>query len=148
MNISTFSRYGLRALTRLVIISRNDTSKPVSVKKIADDENISMKYLEAIFSKLKKCEVIKAIRGKYGGYVLSAPAKEITVFKILNCLEDDIALTQCVLHPDTCEKNKKSCTTHHFWRELNNNFINDLKEKHLYDLAKPHVKTESEEVTK
>ena len=83
MKLSTKGVYGLQALINLA----SSEKTPVLLKDIAKAENISEKYLEAIFSSLRKNNLINATRGKNGGYTLSAPANKMPLGKILDALE-------------------------------------------------------------
>ena len=83
MKLSTKGVYGLQALINLA----SSEKTPVLLKDIAKAENISEKYLEAIFSSLRKNNLINATRGKNGGYTLSTPANQMPLDKILDALE-------------------------------------------------------------
>lgn len=84
MVFSTKTTYGLRAM---VYLAKKGKNKPVSLSKIAEIENISLKYLERIFNILKNKNLVKPVMGAAGGYKLKSPAKTITVFEIINALE-------------------------------------------------------------
>ncbi|HBL36015.1 MAG TPA: transcriptional regulator, partial [Firmicutes bacterium] len=75
MLISTKGRYGLRSIADLVI---NAHDSPVPLRTIAERQGISESYLEQVFALLRKAGLVKAIRGSYGGYVLTRPAQQIT----------------------------------------------------------------------
>ena len=83
MKLSTKGVYGLQALINLA----SSEKSPVLLKDIAKAENISEKYLEAIFSSLRKNNLINATRGKNGGYTLSTQANQMPLDKILDALE-------------------------------------------------------------
>ncbi len=83
MKLSTKGVYGLRALINLA----SAESPPVLLKDIAQQEQISEKYLESIFASLRKVNIIDAVRGKNGGYSLALPANKISLNKIINALE-------------------------------------------------------------
>jgi len=134
MQISTFSRYGLRALVRLYNIIKIE-GKPVSVKRIAEEENISIKYLENIFSILRRSNLVVAVRGKFGGYKLSKPASEITAFMVIESLEGKIAPVNCILHPEECDNDHEKCTVRPLWQELNQKVETLLKSKNIEELA-------------
>ena len=93
MKLSTKGRYGLKAMFEL---SLNHSKGPVSIKNIAAKQNIPEQYLEQIFSKLKKANLIKSVRGAQGGYLLSRKASEITVYDILTVLEGPVSIDSCV----------------------------------------------------
>jgi Rrf2 family protein len=92
MRLTTKSRYGTRMILDIAI---NGTEKPVPVSEIARRQNISLKYLEKLISKLKKGKLIKSHRGPFGGHMLAKPASEITVGDLVRLLEDRGAITDC-----------------------------------------------------
>lgn len=114
MKLSTKGKYGLKAMFELAISSEG---KPVSLKHIAKQQNISDQYLEQIFSLLKKAKLVKSIRGAQGGYLLSKSASDITVADILKVLEGNMAFTECLLDEDLCE-NSNSCSTKLVWAKI------------------------------
>ena len=95
MKISTFTRYGLRAIVRLAVLNQKG-EKIVSLKSIAKKEKVSIKYLEAIFSILNKNNYITAIRGKNGGYHLAKSPHKITTLEVIEVLNGQVALVNCV----------------------------------------------------
>lgn len=132
MNLSTKGRYGLRALCELAIQS---DEKPVSLTRIAELQDLSLKYLEQIFHQLKKAGYIKSVRGVNGGYLLSKAPSEITVGEILRLLEGDIAPAHCVSEEcvDTCKHGGK-CVTKPFWEELSQTVYKVMDDKTIQDL--------------
>ena len=92
MRLTTKSRYGTRMVLDIAI---NGTEKPVPVSEIARRQNISLKYLEKLISKLKQGNIIKSHRGPYGGHMLARPASDITIGELVRLLEDRSAITDC-----------------------------------------------------
>ena len=84
MKLSNKSRYGLKGLTDLAVHGREGQ---VSLKSIAERNNISLQYLEQAFSLLRKAGIVKSVKGPQGGYYLDREADEITLAEILECLE-------------------------------------------------------------
>lgn len=101
MVFSTKTTYGLRAM---VYLAKKGENKPVSLSKIAEIENISLKYLERIFTILKGKNLVKPVMGAAGGYKLKLAAKTITVFEIINALEGKNRAFHCF-----SAKGKKIC---------------------------------------
>ncbi len=90
----------------------------VSLKVVADRQNISMKYLEMIIAHLKKAELVESTRGKEGGYRLSRRPDAYPIFEILNCMEDNLAPVACIQAGTVnCEK-AGQCQTLPMWKEL------------------------------
>lgn len=84
MKFSKKSRYGITALIDLAIYSQNGR---VALNSIAERNNISLQYLEQIFSALKKTGIVKSIKGAQGGYLLNKPSNEITMAMIVEALD-------------------------------------------------------------
>ena len=89
MKLSTRGRYGLRALIDLAVYARNQC---VQLSSIAERNKISVKYLEQIFSGLKRAGIVKSIKGNQGGYYLGKASEEITLSSIVRALEGEFSL--------------------------------------------------------
>ena len=96
MKFSRSTTYGLRALANLVLAKASDVSRVKSLKVIAQEENISLKFLEKLFSKLKKANVVNSTRGINGGYYLANKPNKITLLKVLEALGEDVIVFQCI----------------------------------------------------
>lgn len=109
MKISTKGRYGLRAME---VLKDNYGKDPVSIRSIALEQNISVPYLEQLFTKMRKAGIVESIRGAHGGYVLARPPEEITVGEVLDALEGKTKLNCCQEGVPTCEVETEPCRTH------------------------------------
>jgi Rrf2 family protein len=115
MKISTKGRYGLRAM---IDLAANGTSGiPVFLSDIAKRQGVSEKYLEHIFSSLHKGGIVKAQRGRKGGYLLSRAADQITLNDIITVLEGPCDLVDCVSDTAVCFKSD-TCVTRDIWGRL------------------------------
>lgn len=115
MNITTKGRYALRIMLDL---ARHADEGYISLKTIAERQEISMKYLEMIVSSLKKAELVESSRGKEGGYSLCRTPVGYTVGEILRCIEDNLAPVACIKSGSIqCEK-AGECLTVPMWKEL------------------------------
>src|SRR5690242_8991388 len=94
MIFTTKAEYGVRMLIQL---GRQGTGHPVSLKAIAEAENLPLAYCERIAALLKKHELVVSTRGAHGGYVLAKPAEEITMDQAVLALEGAIAPMDCFL---------------------------------------------------
>ncbi|WP_037409891.1 RrF2 family transcriptional regulator [Candidatus Solirubrobacter pratensis] len=94
MIFTTKAEYGVRLLIQL---GRQESGQPVSLKAIAEVENLPLAYCERIVALLKKAELVAATRGAHGGYVLARPAAEITMDQAVLALEGAIAPMDCFL---------------------------------------------------
>jgi Rrf2 family protein len=130
MKLSTHSRYGLRLMLALGI---NNKKEPMSLKDIAHSENISEKYLSQIIIPLKSRGLVNTFRGARGGYVLSRPASQIKLLDIIETLEGDMCLVDCVKKPDICERST-DCVTRDIWDEMSGLIIGFLDNLTLEDI--------------
>lgn len=96
MKFSRSTTYGLRALANLVLARATDSSRVKSLKIIAEEEYISLKYLEQLFAKLKKEGIVNSTRGINGGYHLGKKAEEIGLLKVLEALGEKTIVFQCM----------------------------------------------------
>lgn len=115
MKISTKGRYGLRAM---IDVALNDKNRAMPLRKIAENQDLSEKYLEHIMKLLNKADLVISVRGPQGGYVLNKPCADITVGMILRALEGSISPTVCV-DKGCCEKDEE-CTAAFVWHEIKN----------------------------
>lgn len=116
MRISTKGRYGLRAIIDLAIHS---TKEHVSLKHIAERQNISEAYLEQMFASMRKAGLVKSIKGPQGGYYIGEKLENITVGQVLRVLEGDMN----VIDQDTMiqkeEKSIEYCIQKNVWEQMN-----------------------------
>jgi len=131
MKLSTRARYGLRAIVDLATYYN---TKPVMLKDIAKRENISLKYLEQIMIKLTGAGIVQGIRGLKGGFVLSKPANEITLYEIIKALEGSLSPVGCIDQPKLCKK-FNDCVTKFVWQKLKNAISDVLNSITLEDIV-------------
>lgn len=135
MKLSTKGRYGLKAMFYLAL--NFEKNSPTPIKEIADDQKISEAYLEQIFSKLRRENIIKSIRGSHGGYLLARLPKNITVGDVIKALEGDLAPSDCAIEGENniCD-NEKTCVTKTVWvkiRDSVNNVIDNITLQDMVD---------------
>ncbi|MFP4466211.1 MAG: RrF2 family transcriptional regulator [Candidatus Goldiibacteriota bacterium] len=118
MNISTRGRYALRALIHIAESYEKDGNKPVSIKTICGKEKISNRYLENIFVSLRKAGILKSLKGEKGGFMMAREPSLISVFDVLNAVENEMAPSKCVLNIKVCE-NSSTCGMRTVWTDLN-----------------------------
>ena len=131
MNVTTRGRYALRVMLDL---AQHGGSGFVSLKTVAERQDISMKYLEAIVGSLKKAGLVDSSRGKEGGYRLDRPAEEYDVYEILHCLEDNLAPVSCIRDGSVSCDNAAHCLTLPMWQELDGLIAAYLRGVTLRDL--------------
>ena len=116
MRLNTKSRYAVMALADL---ARFKDNKPISLRDISLRQSISLLYLEQIFSKLKKNNIVKSVRGINGGYVLIKNPKQIKISEIFLALDENLKTMGCEKHSKTgCNGRSAKCITHNLWDEL------------------------------
>lgn len=132
MKLSTKGRYGVKAMFELAL---NYGLDPVSIKTIAERQNISDYYLEQLFAGLRKAGLVKSIRGAQGGYILSRHPKDITASDILNVLEGPIEISECIQDNEhTCDR-ASCCSTRLLWRKISDSVNNVINTTTLQDMV-------------
>ena len=113
MKLTSKGRYAVMAL---VDLARFDNINPVSLRDISLRQGISLDYLEQIFSKLKKNEIVKSIRGTQGGYVLNKNPNDIKLTNIFNAVDEKVKTVQCKKESKRgCNGKATKCITHNLW---------------------------------
>lgn len=92
MQISTKGKYSVRAV---VDIAQNSNGQPITLKAISEREGISLLFLEQLFQQLRKGDIVRSVRGPYGGYVLARDASEITIGEIVRLVEPPLYASSC-----------------------------------------------------
>ena len=137
MKLNTRGRYAVMALADMASFNRQN---PVSLRDISLRQNISLVYLEQIFSKLKKNNIVKSIRGANGGYILSNDPSQIKLSSIFSAVGEKVKQVQCKKESKKgCNGKSTKCITHYLWDELEL-YINDFfDKKNLGDLLKNNL---------
>jgi Rrf2 family iron-sulfur cluster assembly transcriptional regulator len=130
MKMTTTGRY---AVTALMDLALHDSEGPVSLADISQRQDISLTYLEQLFGKLRRHELIESARGPGGGYRLAQSADEITIAKIIYSVDEPIDITRCG-GKQNCQDNAR-CLTHDLWMELNRHISDFLNSMTLGELV-------------
>ena len=132
MKLTTKGRYAVMALADLANFSDQN---PVPLRDISLRQGISLNYLEQIFSKLKKNEIVKSIRGTQGGYVLNKRPNDIKLTNIFHAVDEKVKTVQCKKESKKgCNGKTTKCITHNLWDELEIHINNFFEKKNLKDL--------------
>ena len=132
MKLTSKGRYAVMALADL---AKFNSVNPVSLRDISLRQSISLDFLEQIFSKLKKNNIVKSIRGTNGGYILSRQPVEIKLAHILNAVDEEVKTVQCKKDSKKgCNNKTSKCITHNLWDELEVHINNFFEQKNLKDL--------------
>jgi Rrf2 family iron-sulfur cluster assembly transcriptional regulator len=148
MKLSTKGRYAVMAVVDLAC---NCDAGPVALSDIASRQDISLSYLEQLFAKLRRSEVVKSIRGPGGGYLLARAANDTRISEIITAVDEPIATTRCGITVDSggatnakgCLKDNQKCLTHDLWAELgrqiqlylNSVTVSDVVERRVFGTA-------------
>lgn len=132
MKISTRGRYALRLMLDLAM---GDRDQYVTIKSIAERQEISVKYLEQIITALSRAGYVKSIRGPQGGYKLAHPPEDYTVGMILRLIEGSLVPVACMEdEPNQCPRCEK-CATLDLWKRLDEAISSVIDHITLADLA-------------
>ena len=134
MKLTSRGRYAVMAL---VDLARFDNMNPVSLRDISLRQGISLDYLEQIFSKLKKNDIVKSIRGTQGGYILNKNPHDIKLTNIIHAVDEKVKTVQCKKESKKgCNGKSTKCLTHNLWDELETHINSFFDKKSLDDLVK------------
>ncbi len=132
------------AINALVYIAKNIDEQPISVRRISEEQNISLKFLESILTELKNARVLNSKKGKYGGYSLNGTPEEIHMAKIVRLFDGAIALLPCVTYQyyERCEEciDEETCGIRQVAMEIRNETVKRLKAATLADIIKREKK--------
>ena len=132
MKLTSKGRYAVMALADL---AKFNSVNPVPLRDISLRQGISLDFLEQIFSKLKKKNIVKSIRGSNGGYILSKQPAEIKLANILNAVDEEVKTVQCKKESKKgCNNKNSKCITHNLWDELEIHITDFFEKKNLKDL--------------
>lgn len=136
MKLSTKGRYGLRSMIDLAI---NSKGEQVALYSIAERQNISVSYLEQVFSILRKSGLVNSIKGAQGGYILADNPADITVGKILRALEGSLSIVD--YSNEEVEEDKRSieyCLKVNLWEKINQSIDKVVDNITLEDLVEQY----------
>jgi Rrf2 family iron-sulfur cluster assembly transcriptional regulator len=142
MRLTTKGRYAVTAMLDLAI---NYDQESVTLRNIAENQKISLSYLEQLFAKLRKHELVKGMRGPGGGYRLARSADEISIAEIIIAVDEPIEFTDCN-GLENC-KGGERCLSHHLWVQLTDQLEGFLSSIYLGALMRESVEALEERST-
>jgi len=146
MKLTTKGRYAVMAMADLALYQNG---KPVSLNDISLRQNISLSYLEQLFSKLKNGKLVKSIRGPSGGYILDKSPKDIKLSNIIFAVDEQVKTLNCKKDSKKgCNGRTIKCITHNLWDELETHINKFFENNTLKDILFKEVKKNSEELKK
>ena len=114
MRLTTKGRF---AVTAMLDLALHGGDNPVTLAQISDRQKISLSYLEQLFGKLRRGELVDSVRGPGGGYHLARDASKVSIADIVRAVEEPLDSTQCGGR-ENCQENQR-CMTHDLWEGLN-----------------------------
>ena len=139
MKLTSKGRYAVMALADL---AKFNSQNPVSLRDISLRQGISLDYLEQIFSKLKKNNIVKSIRGTKGGYVLTKDPEQIKLSNIFSAVDEKVKTLKCKRESKKgCNGKLTKCITHNLWDDLEMHINDFFDKKNLGDLLKNNLET-------
>ncbi len=142
MKISTKGRYGLRAMVDMAVYSAGDH---ISLKSIAERQNISEGYLEQVFSTLRKAGLINSIKGSQGGYALADSPENIAVGAVLRALEGNLSVIDEKSMNEKTNDKIEECIRKTVWNAINASIGNIVDNITLEDLTSEYKKMTNNE---
>lgn len=114
MRLTTKGRF---AVTAMLDLALNEVDRPVTLAGISERQEISLSYLEQLFSRLRRNGLVKSVRGPGGGYRIAKPLDSISVSDIITAVDEQIDATQCGGNENCHDEHR--CMTHDLWASLN-----------------------------
>lgn len=137
MKLSTRGRYAVMAMADLARVA---AERPVPLGDIADRQDISLSYLEQLFAKLRRADLVTSVRGPGGGYRLSREAMDIRISDIILAVDEPIKATRCTIEsPRGCTGTSARCITHDLWEELTRQIHIFLNSVSLADVVERRI---------
>jgi Rrf2 family iron-sulfur cluster assembly transcriptional regulator len=137
VKLSTKGRY---AVTAMVDLARHGNGQPVSLAEIAERQEISLSYLEQLFAKLRRCGLVRSVRGPGGGYLLAHDQDDMRICDIIVAVDEPIQAVRCTPGEAVgCRGDRSRCLTHDLWEELSNQIRLYLSSVSLGDVCEKRV---------
>lgn len=130
MKLSTKGRY---AVTAMLDLALHSDGQPVSLSEISQRQDISLSYLEQLFSKLRKSTLVESLRGPGGGYKLSRDPADVSISDIIMAVDENVDVTRCG-GSGNCDSGHKRCLTHDLWTDLSQQIQGFLSDISLADM--------------
>ena len=131
MRLTTKGRY---AVTAMLDLAMHHGQGPITLADIAARQGISLSYLEQLFSRLRKQQLVSSVRGPGGGYTLGRDAADIYVAQVISAVDENVDTTRCG-GAHNCQDNQQ-CLTHDLWHDLSDRIYEYLNQISLDDLMR------------
>ena len=144
MKLTSRGRYAVMAMADL---AKNNVKKPTNLTEISLRQGISIAYLEQLFLKLRKNNLVQSARGPSGGYVLSKPPGDIKLLSIIRAVDEKIKTVKCRKESKKgCNGKSIKCITHNLWDDLETHINKFFEDNTLNDILFKEVRNKSEEL--
>ena len=144
MKLTSKGRYAVMAMADL---AKNNLKVPTSLTEISLRQGISIDYLEQLFLKLRKNNLVQSARGPSGGYVLNKPPEEIKLLSIISAVDEKIKTVKCRKESKkACNGKSIKCITHNLWDDLETHINKFFEDNTLNDILFKEVRNNSEEL--
>ena len=144
MKLTSKGRYAVMAMADL---AKNNLKEPTSLTEISLRQGISIDYLEQLFLKLRRNDLVQSARGPSGGYVLSKPPGEIKLLSIISAVDEKIKTVKCRKESKKgCNGKSIKCITHNLWDDLETHINKFFEDNTLNDILFKEVRSNSEEL--
>ena len=144
MKLTSKGRYAVMAMADL---AKNNVKKPTNLTEISLRQGISLAYLEQLFLKLRKNNLVQSIRGPSGGYVLSKPPGDIKLLSIIRAVDEKIKTVKCRKESKKgCNGKSIKCITHNLWDDLETHINKFFENNTLRDILFKEVRNKTEEL--
>jgi Rrf2 family transcriptional regulator, iron-sulfur cluster assembly transcription factor len=144
MKLTSKGRYAVMAMADL---AKNDLNEPINITEISLRQGISISFLEQIFLKLKKSDLVKSSRGPSGGYSLTKSPEEIKLSEIIKAVDEKVKTIGCKKDSKkSCNGKSVKCITHSLWDDLENHINSFFEKNTLKDIIYRTTKSPQKEL--
>ena len=144
MKLNSKARYAVMAMADL---AKTNNRRPIPLTEISIRQGISILYLEQLFSRLKKRDLVQSSRGPNGGYTLSKSPEEIKLSSIIEAVDESVKTVKCKKNSKKgCNGKSIKCITHNLWDDLEHHINSFFEKNTLKDILYKEVKHEKKEL--
>ena len=144
MKLTSKGRYAVMAMADL---AKNNAKKPINLTEISLRQGISLSFLEQLFNRLKKYDLVQSARGPHGGYLLTKAPEEIKLSSIIQAVDEKIKTVKCKKNSKKgCNGKSIKCITHNLWDDLETHINNFFEQNTLKDILYRETRYEHKEL--
>ena len=144
MKLTSKGRYAVMAMADL---AKSNLKEPTSLTEISLRQGISIAYLEQLFLKLRKNNLVQSARGPSGGYMLTKPPEKIKLLSIISAVDEKIKTVKCKKESKKgCNGKSIKCITHNLWDDLETHINKFFEDNTLSDILFKEARSNSEEL--